>query len=70
MPLFDNLISRAEAARRLNVTRQRVHQFIRDGRLAIYVSIGGRQMLLATDVDAFAKRKRKNGPPFRQLQNP
>jgi excisionase family DNA binding protein len=49
-----------EVAKRLKVTRQRVHQFVREGRL-IAVRLWGRDLFDAEEVERFAQLKRPCG---------
>lgn len=64
----EKMLSVAEAAERLGVTRGRVNIFIREGRLPA-VRIGRSFALRESDVEAFAKQPRQVGWPKGRKKN-
>ena len=59
---LENLVSVAEAAKRLGVSRIQVHHYIRSGRLRA-AKIGARWVIEAASLDAFAKHRPARGNP-------
>lgn len=60
---FADHVSVKDAAAELGVTKARVDQYIRDGRLAVALVYAGVRLLRRKDVEAFrAAPKKKRGP--------
>jgi len=55
-------LTQAEVAKKLNLTRQRVGQFVRDGRLSA-VRISRYVLITPAALDKFQKIERRNGFP-------
>lgn len=62
-----NWVSVTDAAELLGLSRRRVHDIIRDGRLKP-TRVGSVYLLLRSDVEKFAKKPRKSGRPRKKKQ--
>lgn len=52
------LLSTGEAARRIGVSRERVHYLIQEGRLSVVATVGfGRRLLDAEEVKRFVRER-------------
>jgi excisionase family DNA binding protein len=58
----DALITVSEAAKRLGVSRQRVDQYIRDGRLAVAQQYETLRLVRAADIDALLAQRAPTPP--------
>lgn len=56
----------AEAAADLGLSKSRVEQFVRDGRLAVAVVVGGMRLVRKKDVAALKRVPRPPGKPKRK----
>jgi excisionase family DNA binding protein len=55
-----DLLSREQAARRLNISHRTLHDLIHSGRIP-YVQLGRRHMFIPGDLDAYIKARRIGG---------
>jgi excisionase family DNA binding protein len=58
-----NLITTAEAAEIIGVSKARVLQFVQDGRIKVKESVGSNYLFDARQIQSFAAKERKNGRP-------
>lgn len=63
--LHGPLIERAHIPVVLDVSRQRVHQLVEEGRIAT-VKVQGRVFIPMASLDAYLSEERKNGRPVRE----
>ena len=61
--LEERFLTISEAAQRLGVTRGRVWQFVREGRLKAHKIHPRLSLIREEDLEEFAKIKRRNGRP-------
>lgn len=59
------VVPQTMAAEFLDVSRQRVHQFISEGRL-VTVTVNGQRFIPVAALEFFVTEERKNGRPFKQ----
>ena len=63
MEPFRDYLTLAEAARELGLSKSRVEQFVRTGRLAVAASVGKVRLVRRTDVATLKATPRPSGRP-------